>query len=190
VGVSGIGHSVVGSDASGCAAGAVRRFLAGRRVPRRCAGSPQIHPSRREPTSLRAVRPARRTRGRVGRTLAAVRLTYQDALGLYFDLLLQQIGADLPRYAAGGLRAGSYVFARDRAVLRSLVYVPGVTVSGRLRSVTIFPDGVLRVRGRAAARGRLRVHDGVMTGRLGGRRVRGRLGPDLFDLFFEQVLGQ
>jgi hypothetical protein len=59
-----------------------------------------------------------------------------------------------------------------------------VRLSGRLRSVSIFPDGVLRVRGRAAARGTLRVRSGVMSGRLGGRRVHGALGPDVFDLVF------
>jgi hypothetical protein len=58
-------------------------------------------------------------------------------------------------------------------------------VSGRLTSVLIFPNGVLHVRCRTAARGTLRVRDGVMFGQLGKHRVRGSLGPDLFDLLFE-----
>ena len=37
----------------------------------------------------------------------------------------------------------------------------------------------------AAARGTLRVRNGRVSGELGGRRVRGPLGPDLLDLTFE-----
>jgi pimeloyl-ACP methyl ester carboxylesterase len=180
---SGVAHSVIGSDPSGCAAAAVRRFLTARRPPRACPHAGRLHPTPRDPTSLRAVPPAPGTRGRPGRTLAAVRRTYQDALHLFFERLLTQPATDDSfRYAAGGLRAGSSVFTLNRARLRRLIYVPGVRVSGRLRSVSIFPDGVLRVAGRAAAHGTLRIHSGVMVGRLAGRHVRGKLGPDLFDL--------
>jgi pimeloyl-ACP methyl ester carboxylesterase len=188
--VPAVGHSVVGVDASGCAVRAVRRFLAGRPVRRACPAGARLDPAPLDPASLRDVRPVRGTRGKPGRTLAAVRRTYQDALRIYFDVLLQRTAADpdgnvSSRYAAGGLRAGYYSFRGDRVTLRDLVYVPGVRVSGRLRSVSILPDGILRIRGRAAAHGTLRVRSGVMSGRLSGRWVRGRLGPDLFDLAFE-----
>jgi pimeloyl-ACP methyl ester carboxylesterase len=184
--VSGAGHSVIGSDVSGCAVVAARRFLTGRALPRACPHGGRPRPTPRDPTSLRAVRPAPGTSGRPGRTLAAVRRTYQDALRLFFERFLDQAAVepavDSFRYASGGLRAGSSTLTLEHAVLRKLVYVPGVRVSGRLRSVSIFPNGVLHIGGRAAARGRLRVRNGVMSGRLGSRRVRGRLGPDLFDL--------
>jgi hypothetical protein len=184
----GLGHDVTGADPSGCPSTAVRRFLTGRRVAHGCPRV-RLSPRQRDPRSLRALRPAPRTRGRPGRTLAAVRRTYQDGLRSYFDLFSDRLLADSPRpgslrFAEGGLRSGRYVLTPDRGRLRGLVYVPGVRVSGRLSSVAILPDGVLRVRGRAAAHGTLRVREGVMSGRLGGRHVRGTLGPDLFDLAF------
>jgi hypothetical protein len=72
-------------------------------------------------------------------------------------------------------------------VLRGVAYVPGVRVTGRLRTIGYSPDGVLHISGSAAARGLLRVRNGVVTGRLGGRHVAGRLGPDLFDLVFREI---
>jgi pimeloyl-ACP methyl ester carboxylesterase len=187
--VPAVGHSVVGTDTSGCAVRSVQRFLESRPVPRQCPPGAPLDPAPIDPTSLRAVKPARGTHGRSGRTLAAVRRTYQDALHAYFDVFINQFIADpstepTGRYAAGGLRAGYYRFASDRATLHDLSYVPGVRVSGRLRSVSILPDGVLRIHGRTAAHGTLRVHSGRLSGRLAGVRVRGTLGPDLFDLAF------
>jgi pimeloyl-ACP methyl ester carboxylesterase len=186
--VPAVGHSVVGSDSSGCAARSVRRFLRNARVPRVCPPGARLQPAPIDPTSLRAVAPA------PGRTLAAVRRTYQDALHFYFAVFIQQLSDDpesdtLPGFAAGGLRSGYIRFADNRAALHHLGYVPGVEVSGRLRSVLILPDGVLRIHGRAAARGTLRVRDGELSGRLGGKRVRGSLGPDILDLALGLAFG-
>jgi pimeloyl-ACP methyl ester carboxylesterase len=196
------GHDLLTSAEASCSAGAVRRFLAGRTVGKRCPQM-RITPTRRDPLSLRHVRPAPGTRGRAGRTVAAVRRTYQDALRTFFDLnedqivnhLLADVFADTAdlqtvRFEAGGLRSGSYTLTPSRGVLRNLGYIRGVRVSGRLRSVEIFPDGVLRVSGREAAHGTLRVRSGVMRGRLGGHTVRARLGPDLFDLMFDEILAE
>jgi pimeloyl-ACP methyl ester carboxylesterase len=184
--VRGVAHSVIGSDLSDCSVVAVRRFLKGRRAARTCSGGPLFNPTPRDPVSLRDVRPAPGTSGRPGRTIAAVRRTYQDALQTFFQTVVLQLSDSDPlsaaRLRAGGLRAGLSVLTFKRAKLRNLVYVPGVRVSGRLNSVAIFPGGVLRVRGPAAAHGTLRVHEGVMSGELGGRHVRASLGPDIFDL--------
>ena len=59
-------------------------------------------------------------------------------------------------------------------------YVPGVWVSGRLGDLTR-PRLHLRVGGRLAARGRLtfQLKGDLITGRLGGRRVRLRLTRDI-----------
>ena len=192
--VPGVGEDLLTSDGTGCPTRAVRRFLMGRSVAARC---PQvaITPTGRDPLSLRSIQPAPRPGARSGRTVAAVRKTYQDALRSFFDLhedriidnvleflLDEPLDAGRARLAAGGLRSGSYTMTPSKAVLRNLSYIPGVRVSGTLRSVAIFPAGILRVRGRDAAHGTLRVRDGVMQGRLGGQTVRARLGPDLFDL--------
>ncbi|HEV2812409.1 MAG TPA: hypothetical protein VGW10_04075, partial [Solirubrobacteraceae bacterium] len=92
------------------------------------------------------VEPAPGTRGRRGRTLAAVALTLRD---------LQRptaFGAE----RGGGLRAGSFATRGVVTVLRGFSFVPGVRVSGRLR-LTARGDlvGRLRVTGAAAAHGRL-----------------------------------
>jgi hypothetical protein len=182
-----VGHSVLGTDLSGCAVAATGRFLLGRTVAGCRAAGAQLRPTRRDPVSLDAVPPARGTSGLPGRTLAAVRLTYQDALRGFFDQILSGAAGNPDdilsfRYEAGGLRAGRSVMTFLRARFDGLVYVPGVRISGRLTSLAILPDGVLRVSGPAAARGTLRVRSGKVSGELGGRRVRGGLGPDLFDL--------
>ena len=189
-----VGHSVVGTDASGCAAEALRDFLEGDRLPGRCDAGAALRPTPLDPVSLRRVHPAHGTHGRPGRTLAAVRRTYQDALRPFFDLLAEQSGGEVDlldpfRYSAGGLRGGRSSMSLAGARLDRLVYVPGVRVSGRLKTVAILPDGRLTVRGRAAAHGVLRVRDGVMSGRLGGRKVHGTLGPDVFDLVFRDAFG-
>jgi hypothetical protein len=192
VNVRGVGHSVLGSDLSNCSTVAVRRFLSGRRAARTCSGGPLFKPTPRDPVSLRHVRAAPGTHGRPGRTIAAVRRTYQDALQTFFQTVLLQLSdsdaLSAARLRAGGLRGGLSVLTFSRAKLRNLVYVPGVRVSGRLSSVAIFPDGVLRVRGGSAAHGTLRVRNGVMSGTLGGRHVRASLGPDLFDLSVDLAL--
>ena len=109
--------------------------------------------------------------GRRGRTVTAVGLTLADALDqLLSASLLARFEQSVLR--VGGLRAG-YVRAGEETLdLHGVVYVPGVRLRGRI----VFsnrPHGVLRVSGRAAARGRLVFRrDGSVTGRLGGRRVR------------------
>ena len=117
----GLGHDVTGA-ASGCPSAAVRNFLTGRHVPTRCPRA-RLAPTQRDPRSLRALRPAPGTRGRRGRTLTAVRRTYQDALHSFFDLYIDRILADplglsTFRFAAGGLRSGRYAFTPERARLR------------------------------------------------------------------------
>lgn len=160
-----VGHSVLGSDATGCAQGAVAAFFGDRAVPACEEGRPQLAPASRPPARLRALRPARGLPGRAGRTLGAVVLTRYDAL-------VQSLGSALddgPR-RVGGLRGGTVTRTSSGVRLRKVVFVRGVSVSG-----TVPSDGTtrLRIRGRAAARGVLRISEtGRIRGRLGGRRVR------------------
>jgi pimeloyl-ACP methyl ester carboxylesterase len=162
----GVGHAVIGADPSGCGRRQLLRFVARRPVrascPRVRTGVPATAVP---PTALGQLAPATGLRGRVGRTVSAVDATLDDldfALSPALDL------AD----AAGGLRGGSYRVGR-RLGLRGVVVVPGVALSGReLGSGALR----LRVRGRAAAHGRVEVsRRGRLTGRLGGRRVRAQL---------------
>jgi pimeloyl-ACP methyl ester carboxylesterase len=166
--VSGAGHSVLGT--SGCTTRALQLFFGGRTPARRCSiRSPALRAP--DPRSLRHVRAAPELPGRAGRTLAAVRLT------------LGEVNAEFRRdfplrsFRIGGLRGGAYRYDADRDVLRllSFEYVPGVKVSGRITD--IYEEGVaatLRISGRAAASGTLRLRRRSLSGTIGGRPVRTR----------------
>jgi hypothetical protein len=69
----------------------------------------------------------------------------------------------------GGLRGGSFSILGGGLVLNRVVVVPGVRVTGRIRS-----DGAadFRIGGSAAVPGRIRLRAGRLTGRLGGRDFR------------------
>ena len=172
------GHSALGSDRSRCADRAFARFFAGRRVAGRC---PRV---RREfrvlpppPTELSEVEPVSGVSGARGRVLAALGMTLRDVSD---DVLTQLIfdprDPDIAR--GGGLRAGHYRVDGDAELTMSgVVFVPGVTVSGRLRRFdSRRPRGTVRISGPAGPGGRLRVVGVEVSGSLGGRRVHARLG--------------
>ena len=176
--VPGVGHAVVGGDPSRCGVRRLLAFLHGR---------PASAPCRRvrDSGSGRAGAPARRwgrlrpraaCRGGAGRTVAALDATLDD---LTFALS-PALGSPL---AGPGLRGGSFRLRRGGIVLHRLQVVRGVRVSGVLP-----PRGSARLRlsGRAAAAGRLRVsprgavrgtagREGACEGGCGpGRRGRSR----------------
>jgi hypothetical protein len=162
-----VGHSVLGGDPSGCSQAAVAGFFNGAGVapcPRR---GPLVDPIARPPRSLGSLPRSGGYPGRVGRTLTAVFRTRDDAL-------LQAVALGLARETrSGGLRAGTITLRSTGVTLRNVQVVPGVSVSGT------FPEqgnvARLRVTGRAAARGSLRItRSGRVTGTLAGRRIRTR----------------
>jgi pimeloyl-ACP methyl ester carboxylesterase len=194
----GVGHGTVMVEESGCAKRAVRSFLVGAAVAKcKSVGRPP-RASRSPPLSLAEVAPATGHRGRVGRTVRAVNLTLGDGAQAVATEVIRRLVVWLlerrTRQAsvlrpvrpaglrAGGLRAGSYAVKsrRKRFSFRQASYVPGVRISGWLgasgRSKSV--RGVIRVSGSAAARGRLVVRRGIMTGRLGGQNVRARIHVD------------
>jgi hypothetical protein len=175
------GHSVLGSDPSNCAAEAVEAFLAARDAdacgrPKRSAFlSPADVPARR----LRDLRPHPGLPPHVGRTVAAV----QETVGfmertLLLELLPRLLSADrhTRAFRLGGLRAGSLTFTRRAVIFRRYSVVGGVTLNARAAD-TDDEDAPLPVRigGRAAAHGTLRIGDRWIVGRLDGYRVRVRL---------------
>lgn len=178
--VAGLGHSVVGQDATGCVDEALRRFFAGRAVGSPCAGKRDETVGVRAipPTALRKVVPIRGLPRCTGQTLGAV-IDGLDDVNLQ-ALLRELAGASAP-VRGGGLRGGAW-FVDDRATTVSisverLVYVPGVTVSGtaRIRAGRL-SGGSVRVGGSDAAPGTLRFgRNGRISGTLGGRRIGGRL---------------
>jgi pimeloyl-ACP methyl ester carboxylesterase len=177
----GTGHSALGSDVSGCAERAFVRFFRGRRVNTRCRRSRRVFPAiPPPPTSLRALAPAPGSRGRRGRVLTALSLTLRDVSDdSLTNLILDFRDPDLAR--GGGLRHGRYRIDGDGTLrLRKLAYVPGVRVNGNLRR---FGEGAqhgrLRIAGPATPDGHLRIRGNRVSGRLGGRRVRGGLRPSV-----------
>ncbi len=188
-----VGHSVLGSDISGCAARAVRRFFADQPVAVACSTRDLalaevieillFRPARVPPASLAALRPAGGVPGPAGRTLAAARLSVEDALQ-QFIYSLNTLFTD--EFAGlGGLRGGRFS-ATGRFDRYS--YVPGVEITsvtgGGGRGDFLSPRMRLRVTGAKAARGLLvfDLRKGRIRGRLGGRRVNAPL--DFGELLF------
>jgi pimeloyl-ACP methyl ester carboxylesterase len=162
--VPGVGHSVVAADESGCASRAARAFLVRARGPRSCRGpGRQVPPVSVPPTSVAAFGAGRTAAQRARRTVRAIDATLDDVA------LAAAVGAR----AGGGLRSGAYRFAGEGVRMRGYAYVPGVVVDSRPRRTGALS---VRVRGAAAARGRLVISPtGRFRGTLAGLRVRGRL---------------
>jgi pimeloyl-ACP methyl ester carboxylesterase len=171
------GHSTLGSDPSGCTQRAFARFFEGRAVRTRC---PRIRrpfqPSPPPPRRLSDVPPLQGTSHRRGRALAAVKLTLRDvAEDSITELIFDPRDPDIAR--GGGLRAGHYRIDENNTLeLQGVAFVPGVTLSGRLEHFGERRQrGRLRLSGRAAPHGLVRVERQELRGRLGGRRVKAKL---------------
>jgi pimeloyl-ACP methyl ester carboxylesterase len=177
--VPGVGHSVLGTDASGCALDGLRTFLAGRPVEH-CAPAPL---SRGEaevlgaaaylPANLATLEPTE-FKGRIGRTLTAVSDTL---LGLSRDLIASFTQAltfraiNLP-----GVRSGYSRLTAKGWVLHRVEWVRGVQISGTV-SVKGKADRFV-IGGPAAAAGVLEISgkdDSRLVGTLAGRRINVRL---------------
>jgi pimeloyl-ACP methyl ester carboxylesterase len=169
------GHSVIGSDLSGCASTAVAAFFAGR--PVKACASPKNHfpPAPLAPTSLSTIAPAHSVPAAQGRTVTAVVDSLLDLRRTLVELALDF--GELPSGAAfGGLRGGSVEMSVTGATLRRFAYVPGVTLSGfiptSLLTRNVGASATVAVGGRSAASGSLRIAaGGRLSGVLGGRAL-------------------
>jgi pimeloyl-ACP methyl ester carboxylesterase len=175
--VPGVGHSVLGTDLTGCAQTAVSIWLSGGVPPSRCPRSPMlVNPIGAFPAAFATLKPGR-TGGVRGRTLAAVAKTVREATASWaFSLTgFTQVKAIAGLYG-GTIRASGTSF-----VLKGYSTVAGVRISGSLRlyrpeSRSPLPArfvGSVRVDGTKAAHGRLAVGASTLSGRLGGRQVQG-----------------
>jgi pimeloyl-ACP methyl ester carboxylesterase len=165
------GHSVLGTDFSGCAQAAVTAFFSGDGVQPCAATQNPFPPTPITPTKLAFVKAVGGVPGRAGSTLAVV-------LDTIVDLERQVIGAtlqadqELPSGSSfGGLHGGFARITSSALQLRGLSFVSGVWLSGN------FPvkDGHLLatnlyVEGPQAARGTIRIGASAhVSGTLGGR---------------------
>ncbi|HEY2603545.1 MAG TPA: alpha/beta hydrolase [Thermoleophilaceae bacterium] len=166
-----VGHSVLGSDLSSCSARALRNFFRGV-PPAACRDLGElVPPSPVPPRSLSRLPRVGGLPARTGRTLLAARLTLADLFEHAVDALLFSSDGFTIK-PVGGLRAGYFAAGATALRLHGYSWVPGVTLSGK---VPLRGTATLRVGGRAAARGVLRISErGDVRGRLGGRKVSGR----------------
>jgi pimeloyl-ACP methyl ester carboxylesterase len=165
-----VGHSVLGSDFSGCAIKALKALFKPAPI-KPCSAGPELLNllglAPLAPARLADVAPARGSRGLPGRTLQAVELTLADLIRQETVLALGGLGFE-GTLGIGGLRAGWASATSKALTLRGYSYVPGVTISGKI----VEGQAVLRIGGSGDARGtlRLRAHK-MLTGTLGSRRV-------------------
>jgi pimeloyl-ACP methyl ester carboxylesterase len=169
VSVPGTGHSVYGSDLTGCSTKALVQFFKGRKVGTSCKRrGGRIRPDGPIPHTIRDVRPVAAP-GNRGRTVTAAAQTVFDVLEQSADgLLVDPFGI----IRGGGLRGGWFHETRNSIRLHDVELVKGVRVSG---DVTEGGRASLRIRGGAASAGHLRLAHGRAVGVLGGRRVNGRV---------------
>ncbi|HST56887.1 MAG TPA: alpha/beta fold hydrolase [Solirubrobacteraceae bacterium] len=167
------GHSVIGSDFSGCAQLGVAAFFQGAAV-QPCKPTAEIFtPTSVAPRKLDYVPAAHTVAGRPGRTLTAV-------LASMRDLQRQVIGATLEANqqlpsgsGIGGLRGGYARIVSSGVRLTRFSYIPGVQLSGALfisRSGKL-QSAAVQVGGASAAHGEVHISlSDRVSGTLGGVR--------------------
>jgi pimeloyl-ACP methyl ester carboxylesterase len=167
------GHSVVGSDLSGCAKSALTSFFAGS-VLQGCAPVvPRFSPAPLAPRALSSVVPMPGLGARQARTVAA---TVDSLLDLRRTVLTVALDFGRIPYGVrfGGLRGGTVTVRRAGALLERFSYVPGLQLTG------LVPFGILlrnagapaslTVAGPGAPSGHLRIGSGGrLSGVLAGR---------------------
>jgi pimeloyl-ACP methyl ester carboxylesterase len=167
------GHSVLGSDLSGCSALAVSAFFAGDPV-QPCTNVPNVFaPTPITPTKLADVHPPTGLGGRPGQTLVAVLDTLVD-LNRQVVAATLQADQELPSGSSfGGLRGGYAKLTSSHAVLEDFSFVPGVelTATFPVHEHTL-GAATIRVSGSAASPGTVRFASTSTraAGTLGGRR--------------------
>jgi pimeloyl-ACP methyl ester carboxylesterase len=166
------GHSVLGSDFSGCAEHAVQEFFSSSPVTPCTNVVNRFAPTPLTPTKLQYIRAPAVLGGRAGKTLTAALDAILDLDRLVISATLEG-EAELPVGSSfGGLRGGYARLQGSSVALKDFSFVPGVSLSGvfpvqdgRLQTATI------RVSGSQAATGDIRLGSGkTVSGELGGHR--------------------
>ncbi len=171
LGVPNVGHSVLGSDATTCSRDAITAFFSGQPVAQCLPAAARFPPTPRPPTRASRLEPYREIKGKVGRTVQALRLTVNDAQS---QLVGEALALGRQPAGAGGLRSGAVRVTSSGLSLRRYEYVPDVFVTGTLRN-----RGTSRFRltGRQAAHGIVSVTQALaVSGRLDGKAFSTRFG--------------
>jgi hypothetical protein len=166
------GHSVLGSDLSGCAESAVQEFFAGTPVSP-CVPTPDVFaPTPVTPTRLAAVAPTPGLARERGRTVTAVLDTVLDLDRLVVAATLQS-EHELPSGSRfGGLRGGYATISSSALRLVRFSVVPGVELTGTWPITgSTLQTRPLRVEGREASHGTVLIGaNRRVSGTLAGRR--------------------
>jgi pimeloyl-ACP methyl ester carboxylesterase len=170
-----VGHSVLGADASGCAARALQALFASRPIaPCRATPVPsRLRPPPLAPRDVASIAPLHGYSGLPGRTAHGVQLTIGD-LARQLALTIETSGnlealLTQPSLRAGGLRSGWGKLSGGGVSFHDYSFVPGLTVSGALRA----ESAELRIGGPGVSDGTLRLGSHhMLVGTLGGLRVR------------------
>ncbi len=173
VAVPGTGHDELDSDATGCAARALDRFIRNRSVGDPCRSVTNAEAvDARPPHGLSSIPAQNGMTGARGRVVAAAIGAVLDAR----EMALATLYAGFYPYSGGGLRGGTFTGNFIRSGLRILLtgaqYVHGVRVTGSILAASGGVRGSLRVDGPAHMDGVLVLDGrGGVRGSLGGRTV-------------------
>jgi pimeloyl-ACP methyl ester carboxylesterase len=168
--VPGVGHSVSTADFSGCAADAIRRWILGQLPSFRQASCPRVPPVGK----IMGAFPRRPAKATVKATLTAAARTMREAESTWLQIVLSSAS-----FAPRGLYGGKLVLSKQALSFTLSRYssVSGVRLSGK---VTFVPGelplsykGTIRVSGPAAVAGTLKFSSDSVSGRLGGKPVKG-----------------
>jgi pimeloyl-ACP methyl ester carboxylesterase len=167
--VPGVGHSVLTSDASGCAVRGLIAFLRAQTIAP-CSKKTGLAPLQNlsapyAPATIGALRPLRLS-GLAGRTYSAVNVTLT---GIGHDLAAT-FGTETGR--SPGLRGGYVRVSRTALELHGVEWIRGVRISGRLSSIDE-GAGTLTVSGPAAAAGTVTFSKKGVSATLGGKSFSG-----------------
>jgi pimeloyl-ACP methyl ester carboxylesterase len=166
------GHSVLGSDFSGCAERAVQAFFAATPVEACTSVHNLFAPTPVTPTKLAYIHPPSALPGRAGQTLTAALDTILD-LDRQVTAATLEADAELPVGSSfGGLHGGYARLEPTAVLLRNLTFVPGVSLNGAFPLVDgRIATSTIRVSGSQAAPGTIRIGTGpAVSGTLAGHR--------------------
>jgi pimeloyl-ACP methyl ester carboxylesterase len=167
--VPGVGHSVSTADFSNCAPNVFRSWILGTLNAFKQASCPRVPPLGKVLSRFPA-RPAKKT---PAATLAAVSRTVREAEASWLQIIFSSA-----TFTPRGLYGGKLVVGKGLGfTLTRYSVAPGVLVTGKITFVNVGPPitykGTVKISGSAAVAGTLTFSKNSVSGRLGGRPVKG-----------------
>jgi pimeloyl-ACP methyl ester carboxylesterase len=169
--VPGVGHSVSSADFSGCAADAIRQWILGTLQSFRQGSCPRVPPVGK----ILSAFPRRPAKATVQATLTDAARTVREAEATWLQLIFNSVS-----FAPRGLYGGKLVASQKDLSFTLSRYsaVSGIQLTGKVSylpggGLPLSYKGTVRVSGSAAVSGTLKFSKASISGRLGGRVVKG-----------------